>query len=145
LRLEIRQLITASVLLVLIASATTFAQSGTGQRALADLGVGSAPNRYTELAFASPARLPNSVHRTPRRMHTAFTITNRERAARTYHWEIAATDVHTRVLSAGAAYLAQGHRVYLDPVTRVGCSGRTRITVRLSSGQHIGYWAGCIG
>jgi hypothetical protein len=145
LRPKIRQLITASAVLVLIASATTFAQSRTGQRALADVGVGSVPNRYTELAFASPARLPSRVHRTSRRLHTPFTITNRERAARTYHWEIVATDVHTQMLNAGAAYVAQGQRVYLDPVTRVGCSRRTRITVGLSSGQHIDYWADCVG
>jgi hypothetical protein len=145
LRLTIRQLITASVVLVLVAGATTLAQSKTGQRALAHVGVGSAPTRYTELAFASPATIPSTLHRIPRSLHAAFTITNRERGVATYHWEITATDVRTRVLHTGDVYVGQGDRVYLNPMIKLGCSRRTRITVRLSSGQHIDFWADCGG
>jgi hypothetical protein len=144
LRRKSRQLITASVALVLVAGVTTLAQSSVGQRALRHIGVGSMPSRYTELAFIDPAKLPNTVHRIPSRLQTAFTITNHERAATTYHWRIVATDVQSRVLDAGQVLVEQGHRAYVDPLITTGCSSRTRFTIQLSSGEHIGFWANCI-
>jgi hypothetical protein len=144
LRAKSRQLITAAVALVLVAGVTTLAQSGIGQRALRHVGVGSTPTRYTELAFVDPANLPNIMRRAPGRLPTAFTITNHEHAATTYRWQIVATDLQSRVLDSGEVLVDQGHRAYVDPLITTGCSSRTRFTVQLSSGEHIGFWANCI-
>lgn len=139
-----RQLIAATVILVLVAGITTLAQSDTGQRMLRHLGVGSMPSRFTELAFVDPAKLPNEVHRVPGRLPTAFTITNHEHATTTYRWQIVATGLRSRVLDAGQVLVEQGHRAYVDPLITTGCSSRTRFTVQLNSGEHIGFWATCI-
>jgi hypothetical protein len=144
LRGKSRQLITASVALVLVAGITTLAQSSVGQRALRHVGVGSMPSRYTELAFFDPAKLPNTVHRVTSRLQTAFTITNHEPAATTYHWQVVAMEPQFQVLDAGQVLVARGHRAYVDPVITTGCSSRTRFTIQLSSGEHIGFWANCI-
>jgi hypothetical protein len=144
LRGKSRQLITAAVALVLIAGVTTLAQSSVGQRALRHLGVGSSPSRYTELAFVDPAKLPNTVHRVPSRLQTAFTITNHERVPTTYRWQILATDRQSRLLDSGQVLVEQGHLAYVDPLIMTGCSSRTRFTVQLSSGEHIGFWADCL-
>ncbi len=139
-----RQLITAAALLVLVAGIASLAQSSAGQRALRHVGLGSKPSRYTELAFADPIRLPITVHRVPSRLDTAFTITNYERATTTYHWQIVARDLRSRVLDAGQVLVEQGHQAYVDALITTGCSSRTRFTVQLSSGEHIGFWANCI-
>ncbi len=143
-RAKSRQLIAASAILVLVAGITTLAQSGIGQRALRHIGVGSTPTRYTELAFVDPTELPTTVHRVPSRLPTAFTITNHEHATTTYHWQIVATDLRARVLDAGQVLVEQGHRAYVDPLITTGCSSRTRFTVQLTSGEHIGFWVNCI-
>jgi hypothetical protein len=144
LRGKSRQLITASVALVLVAGIATLAQSSIGQRTLRRIGVRGTPTRYTELAFLDPATLPNTVHRVPSRLQTGFTITNHEDAATTYRWQIVATDLRPRVLDSGRVLVDQGHRAYVDPLITTGCSSRTRFTVQLSSGEHIGFWANCI-
>lgn len=135
----------AAIAALIIAGAAVFAQTSAGQRTLRRIGVAVPPARYTELAFADPARLPRTISRAPSRLPAAFTIANHEGAAVTYRWQVLQTQPATRVLSAGEAYVPLGQRRYVDPKIVLGCSGRTRITVRLASGPRIAYYADCVG
>jgi len=138
------QLIAAVAALVLVASATTFAQTSAGQRALGDIGVGGQPSRYTELAFANPSRLPKALHRAPSRVPVEFTITNHGPTETAYRWQVRVMQPVARVLSAGEVYVPRGYGVSVAPAIVLGCSSRTQIAVLLSSGERIDYWADCL-
>jgi hypothetical protein len=144
LRANSRQLISASVTLALIASAATFAQSKAGQKVLKHIGVAGEPSKYTELAFVDPTKLPNAVYQPRSQLLVPFTITNHEHVATTYHWQIVAAARGSRVVRAGEVSLSAGAYAYFDPVLELGCATRTQVTVRLTTGEHIDFWAACI-
>lgn len=143
-RLRPGQLVAAVAALAIIAGAAALAQTSAGQSALRGIGVAAPSARYTELAFTHPARLPKHISQAPSRLPAAFTITNHERAAVTYHWQVSMTQPVARVLSAGDVYVPRGQLRYVDPTIVLGCSRRTQIRVQLTSGQSISYYVDCI-
>jgi hypothetical protein len=144
LRIKHKQLISAAVAVAVIAALITLAQDHVGQTALRKIGVVGSPAHYSELAFVDPAHLPDTLRPTPSPMHIAFTVTNHVSASQTYGWEIDATGASSRVLASGTLEVAHGRQAYLDPEIILGCSRRTRVTVRLTSGDSIDFWAKCL-
>jgi hypothetical protein len=144
LRVNPRQLIAASATLAVVVTATSLAQSGVGQRELRRIGLLSTAAGYTEVAFANPAKLPTTLQSSPRALHVAFTVTNRQRAAVSNGWQVVQTQPDRRILASGQVYVDQGQQAYVDPAIAVGCSQRTQITVALGSGQQIGFWVDCV-
>ena|SRR5436305_1002188 len=144
LRITRRQLLALSLTLALVVGVTTFAQTGSGQSVLKHIGVGSEPSRYTELAFVDPAKVPNKLYRSRGQLLVQFTIANHEGRVTTYHWQVVVSQPRPRVATAGQVSLASGAHTYLDPVITVSCSRRTQVTVRLSTGDYIQYWADCV-
>jgi hypothetical protein len=136
------------MLVVAVAGLTIFAQSGAGQTTLRRLGVVGPAQRYTELAFVGAQHLPAELPRAPTMVHLAFTITNREGRARSYHWTIFehASATETRQLMTGQTSVREGQEAYLDPAVTFACtSDQADIDVRLSSGEVIDFIVQCSG
>jgi hypothetical protein len=138
-----KQAISATLALALAAGLTTFAQSKPGHRALRSVGVVGEPARYTELAFVAPAQLPTRLRRATQTLHVPFTIANHEHAAVSYKWTVSVSGSRTEVASSGVVPVSAGRQATVDPFVRVRCDQRTRVTVRLSSGEHIDFWVTC--
>lgn len=128
-------------MLAVVVAVTVVAQSGAGQRALRSIGIVAARDGYSEVAFATPSKLPPKV-RSSRPLHVAFTVTNHEREALSYGWHILQSNGQ-QALASGQLELSQGQRAYLNPVISPTCSGRIRISVVLGSRQQIGFWTDC--
>ncbi len=140
-----QQLVGVAIALVLIATLTTFAQSQAGQRELRRLGIVSPPPALTELAFVNPARLPTTLHRVPRALAIRFTLTNLDTRVASYRWEIVVRGTRQRIVRSGAAAVAPGRTTTIVSKLKLGCAERTRVNVVLSTGESIGFWAGCVG
>jgi hypothetical protein len=123
---------------------TTLAESKVGQKALRNIGVVQTRAAFTELAFANPTSLVKTLRPQPSVLNIPFVITDDGNAARSYDWEILLTSPQTRTIATGTVELAARQQAYLDPLIRLGCSGRTRVSVRLSSGEQIDFWATCV-
>lgn len=146
-RFTAKQLVAATLALIVIATLTTYAQSRAGQRELKRLGIVHPSPAFTELAFDDPLGLPKTVDRTPQGVVIRFTIANRGNRAATYGWKIAVAEAGAapRVLRSGAVFLAAGRAVTLSPRVELACTTRIRVNVLLSSGDSIGFWAACAG
>jgi hypothetical protein len=88
--------------------------------------------------------LPKYVYSPHAPLLVDFTLTNHEGAAVAYHWRIAVSQPHPHVAKAGDVVVAPGSQASLAPVVNVTCSRRTLVTVSLSSGEHVDYWADCL-
>ena len=139
-----RQLILASVTLAVIAGATTYAQSKSGQSVLKHIGVAGKPVRYTELAFVDPAMLPKHVYSPHAPLLVHFRVSNHEGTAVNYQWQVLVSQPRPHVASAGEVRLTPAAVANLGRVINVTCTGRTQVTVRLSTGEHVDYWADCV-
>jgi hypothetical protein len=106
-------------------------QTGTGQDALASLGLRSDKNGFTELSFARPAELPARVPRTGEEPRTPFIVHNVEGRARGYEWVVERQDgAQRRVVGRGATgILASGGTAYVNPPLSGGCTGEHVTTV----------------
>jgi hypothetical protein len=145
-RLPSIQLSSALVVLAVVVALTTFAESHAGQVALTRLGVVGPSDRYTELAFVAAQHLPPHLPRTPTAIHLPFTITNHEHQSESYSWKIVATGTATQQLASGEVLVREGQQAYLDPRITLTCSSsRTRVNIRLSSGEYIDFLAQCAG
>jgi hypothetical protein len=145
LRFRFKQLASAILVLVVVTALATFAQSKAGQRQLREIGVAARPSGYTELAFVDPLRLPHTLRTAPTKLHVAFTITSREPATRTFVWQLTVRGATpSGVIRTGSVQLQPGARSYIDSTVSLRCSGRTRLTVTLATGEHIGLWASCV-
>jgi hypothetical protein len=123
---------------------TLLAQSGSGQSALAAVGVAGAPAHYTALAFVQPLRLPVRLARTRTVVDGAFEITNREGRSEHYGWTVLASGATVRTLARGTVSLAPGRQAYLNPRLTITCDSRqATVAVRLSSGQQIDFLSRC--
>jgi hypothetical protein len=125
-------------------AALGLAQTGPGHSAVGGLGFSSQADRFTELAFAAPARLPSRVPAGTSRVALGFDLHNAERRATSYRWSIV-QDGGT-VLASGRLQLASGARAGIDRTVSVRCvpGRRIRVAVRLASpAQSIGFWTRC--
>jgi hypothetical protein len=143
LRFPPRQLISAISALVVVAALAAIAQSKVGQSALKNVGVAAPPVRYTELAFVDPLHLPVAVRNTPSPLDLPFTITNRQHETRTYGWRVLVMGGLPQVAARGSVRLAPGAQGYLNPRLTLSCTQRARVTVEITTGQEIGFWARC--
>jgi hypothetical protein len=143
LQFRAKQLVGVAIVLLAIASLTMFAQSKTGQRELRRIGVTAPPPPLTALALVDPAGLPTALHERPAAIAIPFTITNQSTSARSYRWEIVAAGTRRRMLSSGSVRVARAQTATVSPRLKLGCAGRTRVNVLLSSGDSVGFWASC--
>jgi hypothetical protein len=125
-----------------VLAALAFAQSGAGRSLLRDAGVAGAPERYTELSFARPSKLPGKLLPGQRRVSLSYVLHNVEGERRDYRWTVAAGGTR---LAHGTTSAAPGERVVIRRTVTVPCRGaRTRVEVRLARpSQAIGFWAAC--
>jgi hypothetical protein len=121
------------------------AQTSGGGSVLRDAGVTSAPERYTELAFAHPARLPDQLRARRALLRIPFTLHNVGDAPRRYAWSVTSSADGPAGLAQGAVRAAPDERLRLDPRVRLSCTrGRVRVAVRLADpALTIGFWARC--
>ncbi len=138
-----RQLARAAIVLLLIAGATSFAQSSSGQRLLRHLGIAGRSPGLTELAFSDPGRLPDQIGAGSHQLSLGFSISNRRAQAQSYDWRIASDG---RAVGAGSVTLPGGSGVSIFPRFKLDCPGRTRthVSVSLSTGQSVGLWLDCL-
>ncbi len=141
----VKRLVAVAIALVVIATLTTFAQSRAGQSELKRLGIVGPRAAFTELAFVDPLKLPSTLHPAPHLVLIPFTITNHATRPASYSWQIAIAGTRQRVLRSGSAFLEGGEAVTIATRVELGCTTRTRVNVRLSSGESIGFWATCVG
>jgi hypothetical protein len=119
------------------------AQTSAGKSVLRGAGLMSGPERYTELAFARPSKLPGALPARGRMsVAVPFTLRNAEGASRTYRWTIEAGG---NILARGRVSAAPGERAVIRRRLSLGCRGaRTRVEVRLAApSESIGFWARC--
>jgi hypothetical protein len=140
-----KQLIGVSVALIVIVALTTFAQSSAGRRELRRLGIVGQPAAYTELSFNDPLTLPSTLNRTPHAALIPFTITNRSTHVTRYAWKVVLAGIGRVVLHSGATQLGAGQAMMVVAPVEVGCVTRSRVSVILSTGESIGFWAACVG
>jgi hypothetical protein len=138
-----KQLVGATIVLIVVASLTTLAQSQAGQRALKQLGIVDGPAAFTELGFDNPLELPTTVHRAPSPVLIPFTVTDHSSRSARYGWKVVIAGTPERVLRSGSVLLGARQAVTIVPRIELGCATRTRVNVALSSGEHIGFWAAC--
>jgi hypothetical protein len=134
----------AAVVLVAIA----VAQSAFGRSVLRDSGFEGGDERYTELAFAQPTKVPEWLTEYRPKLDLPVAIHNGEGRPRTYRWT--ATVRHgrrTKVLDRGTVALARDGRATIDPHVKFSCrSGRVRVEVAVDRPkQAIGAWIRCPG
>jgi hypothetical protein len=139
-----KQFAGVAIALIALATLTTLAQSRIGQRELRRVGLVAPPPPFTALAFVDPQRLPSTIHQRPRALTIPFTITNSGSRAASYGWEIVAAGTAQQTLGSGSVQVPKGKTATVDPHVQVGCAGRTRVNVILSTGESIGFWADCV-
>ena len=137
----------AAVAAVVLASIAV-AQSAFGRSVLSDTGFEGGDERYTELAFAQPTKVPEWLTEYRPKLELPVAIHNGEGEQRTYRWT--ATVRHgerTKLLDRGTVDLAPDGRATIDPDVEFSCrSGRVRVDVAIDDPQQgIGAWIRCPG
>ena len=132
----------AIVCAAVVLAALGAAQSRPGRSLLRDAGVAGAAERYTELSFARPSKLPGKLLPGQRRVSLSYVLHNVEGERRDYRWTVAAGGDG---LAHGTTSAAPGERVVIRRSVTVPCRGaRTRVEVRLARpSEAIGFWAAC--
>jgi hypothetical protein len=134
---------------LLAVAALGLAQTGPGQSLLEDAGLrGGAGQGYTELAFATPARLPRDLAAA---RTVAFTVHNAEGADRRYGWTLRLRDGQASTdVGHGELALAEDGRGTVAARLPDVCAGATRrtkyqVSVALDTPQRqtIAFYAAC--
>jgi hypothetical protein len=128
--------------------AVALAQTAFGRGVLRDSGLEGGDERYTELAFAEPTKVPEWLDTYRPKLDLPVAIHNGEGEPRTYRWT--ATVRHgrrTKVLDRGTVDLAPDGRATIEPDVKFGCrSGRVRVDFSVDEPkQSIGAWIRCPG
>ena len=122
------------------------AQTQPGHAVLKAVGLYETPASYTELAFAQPGELPQTLTKANSNISVSFSIHNVSSAGRSYQWSIALERAgKTQVKTTGTLESpAQGQTVITRSLD-VSCpSGRVQVVVKLASpAQSIGFWLTC--
>jgi hypothetical protein len=129
-----------------VLAAIAAAQTSPGQTVLRDAGLVAHAERYTELSFRRPSRLPTTLPAGQRRVTLSWSLRNAEGARRDYAWTIEARDAGGRqVLGRGTTSAGAGQRVTVRQQVEPRCRGpRTRVEVHLARpDESIGFWAQC--
>jgi hypothetical protein len=143
-----RHVIGVAVLAAVALIAVTVAQSAFGRTVLHDAGLEGGDERYTELAFAQPTKVPEWVDEYRPKLDLPVSVHNGEGSRRSYRWT--ATVRHgarTKVLDRGTVDLAPDARASVEPEIEFGCrSGRVRVDFAIDDPkQSIGAWIRCPG
>ena len=128
--------------------AVTVAQSAFGRTVLRDAGFDGGDERYTELAFAQPTKVPEWLDTYRPSLDLPVLIHNGEGEQRSYRWT--ATIRHGRrakVLDRGTVDLAADGRATIEPKVEFSCRrGRVRVDFAVDHPkQSIGAWIRCPG
>jgi hypothetical protein len=141
-RPDVRSLLAAASVLLVVG----VMQTAPGRDLLRSAGLSGAPERYTALAFAKPASLPEQLPARRAAIRIPFSLRNEEGRDVVYRWTVVEVGARgRRQIAAGATGLRAGGDVWVRPRGRVACAGaRTRIEVSLAGmGESIGFWARC--
>ena len=143
-----RHVFGVAVLAAVALIAVTVAQSAFGRTVLRDAGFEGGDERYTELAFAQPTKVPEWLDTYRPRLDLPVVIHNAEGEQRRYGWT--ATVRHgtrTKLLDRGTVDLAPNGRATVDPDFDFSCrSGRVRVEFALDDPkQSVGAWIRCPG
>lgn len=129
---------------MLVLAGLVAAQAGAGSL-LRDAGVVPEPAHYSELAFAEPAALPESLPAGTSQVSLPIRIGNHEGSRTRYRWTVETARGGGAV--SGEAWVPDGRATRIAPTVAVTCAGaRDRLEVRLSPGDlTIGAWVDCEG
>jgi hypothetical protein len=138
----------AIVLVDLVVLSVGLLQTSPGHALLRDTGLFEVPTSYTELAFTTPAGLPDQLASEHASIEVSFGIHNVSASARTYRWSIALVrSDKSQVKASGVVNApAHGHATVGRTVATVCAGGRLQVVVRLASpAESIDFWATCLG
>jgi hypothetical protein len=132
----------------MVLAAIGLAQTASGRTFLRDSGLEGGDERYTELAFAHPTKVPEWLDSYRPKLDLPVALHNAEGESRTYHWT--ATVRHgdrTKVLDRGTVTLAADGRATIEPKVEFSCrSGRVRVDIAVDHPkQAVGAWMRCPG
>jgi hypothetical protein len=143
-----RHVIGVAALAAIALIAIAVAQSAFGRGALRDSGLQGGDERYTELAFAQPTKVPEYLSEYRPTLDLPVGIHNGEGEARTYRWTATVTHGRrTKRLDWGTVDLGPDGRAVLHPDVKFSClRGRVRVDVSIEDPkQSIGAWIRCPG
>lgn len=129
---------------MLVLAGLAAAQAGAGTL-LRDAGVVPEPARYSELAFADPATLPDTLPAGDSQLVLPIRIGNHEGARTRYRWTVGTA--RGGATASGEAWVPDGRATRITPTVAVTCSGRRdRLEVRVWPGDlTVGAWIDCEG
>lgn len=140
-------------LVALVVICVGLAQTSRGHALLSDAGLYKEPASYTELAFATPDALPDSLlsakgaeGQTKGRIPVSFSVRNVSGSSQAYQWSITVTGGKSQVKAAGTVGVpAQGKATITKSVTAACGTGPTlQVVVRLaSSAESIDFLVSC--
>ena len=146
-----RQPMGLAALLLAVVLSIGVAQTAAGESVLRSAGLKADPERFTELAFSEPERLPDQVDRQNVVLTPGFTIGNHQGQDRTYHWQIVRHvegEQRDHVLNEGRNRVPAGRTFAIRERARLDCpAGRVRLEVRLvePAERKVGAWIRCPG
>lgn len=137
----------ALVLVALIVTSASLAQTNAGHGLLRDIGLFQTPSSYTELAFIDPQALPTQLQAEKASINVSFGIHNVSDSPRTYRWSIELVrSGQSHLEDAGDVNTAAQGRAVVDRTVTTSCAGgRLQVVARLASpAESIDFWVTCV-
>jgi hypothetical protein len=131
-------------------AAVGIAQTAPGSTVLRKAGITATPTRYTELAFVSPARLPDKASNGSGAWRVPVAIHDAEGSAQTYRWTAFQEnrDGRRRRLDSGEIKLPSDGWGTVRPRMDLTCGANARVRAIVTlerPARSISYWVLCPG